>query len=330
MKITAKLFDTSNIGDVKQMIQLTKTDLKKRLLDLHIVCDVEFLDKYCELILTNISSTNVDKKTTSHHFIPVAYYGKIYNEKKKTKQISLADNDVLNFRVNLTYCDHVLAHWYLFKCSSDSFFSYINSYAVMFMLKVNALPESESEILQNIINIGEIYSNFCTYQSENHKGGPKFGHSVSEETRLKISTTLKAKNKSAWNKGLTKETDERVLKNANAQRGKLVSQETRDRISLKLKGKSKILSEEQRAAMSCRMLGNTYGFTQGQNPWNKGIKYTAEQKKNLVKTRVLCVETGEIFESITDAKIKYRGDIHAACAGRQKTAAGYHWKILKD
>ena len=225
---------------------------------------------------------------------------------------------------------HELAHWYLFKCSSDSFFSYINSYAVMFMLKVNALPESESEILQNIINIGEIYSNFCTYQSENHKGGPKFGHSVSEETRLKISTTLKAKNKSAWNKGLTKETDERVLKNANAQRGKLVSQETRDRISLKLKGKSKILSEEQRAAMSCRMLGNTYGFTQGQNPWNKGIKYTAEQKKNLVKTRVLCVETDEIFESITDAKIKYRGDIHAACAGRQKTAAGYHWKILKD
>lgn len=43
---------------------------------------------------------------------------------------------------------------------------------------------------------------------------------------------------------------------------------------------------------------------------------------------VLCVETGEIFESIREAQRKTginHGNISAVCIGHRKTAGGYHW-----
>lgn len=44
--------------------------------------------------------------------------------------------------------------------------------------------------------------------------------------------------------------------------------------------------------------------------------------------KVKCIETGKIYDSITDAAracyITYTA-ITAACRGRRKTAAGFHW-----
>lgn len=44
---------------------------------------------------------------------------------------------------------------------------------------------------------------------------------------------------------------------------------------------------------------------------------------------VVCVETGEVFESMTEAAKRYNtypNSISACCAGRLKTTGGYHWK----
>lgn len=44
--------------------------------------------------------------------------------------------------------------------------------------------------------------------------------------------------------------------------------------------------------------------------------------------KVLCVETGEVFESARDAERKtgtYNYNISMACNGKRKTAGGYHW-----
>ena len=67
---------------------------------------------------------------------------------------------------------------------------------------------------------------------------------------------------------------------------------------------------------------------------NKGHKVSAETREVLRKTfsqPVLCVELNKIFDSMTSAA-EYFGlkkcTISAVIKGRNKTAAGYHWKLL--
>ena len=52
--------------------------------------------------------------------------------------------------------------------------------------------------------------------------------------------------------------------------------------------------------------------------------------KSLSK-KVLCVETGEVFESTHDAYRKtgiHPSHISRVCNGKRKTASGYHWKFV--
>jgi hypothetical protein len=89
------------------------------------------------------------------------------------------------------------------------------------------------------------------------------------------------------------------------------------------------------------------GFQKGSIPWNKGKKglqiHTEEwkqqaslrmKKTNKIKqTPVICVETGEIFESQTTAsKIKKisQGNIGSCLKGKRNVAGGYHWKYYKE
>ena len=49
------------------------------------------------------------------------------------------------------------------------------------------------------------------------------------------------------------------------------------------------------------------------------------------RKKVLCVETGEIFESMMDASRKTGicgGNISAVCLRGRKTAGGYHWRYV--
>lgn len=64
---------------------------------------------------------------------------------------------------------------------------------------------------------------------------------------------------------------------------------------------------------------------------HKGMKFSKEHKRNISKAnskKVLCIETGEIFESINDIQRKTgidQGSISKACNGIRKTAGGFHW-----
>ena len=73
--------------------------------------DNEYLDMYVELINSNLCTKKEPYKTQVHHIIP-KYYFKYFN-----KDI---DNTAAN-KVNLLYKDHLLAHYYLYKCSSGQF-----------------------------------------------------------------------------------------------------------------------------------------------------------------------------------------------------------------
>ena len=61
--------------------------------------------------------------------------------------------------------------------------------------------------------------------------------------------------------------------------------------------------------------------------WEKGSFDEVHCKK------VICLETGKIYKSITDAsKLTNicRGDIGRCCLNQIKTANGYHWQYYKD
>ena len=68
-----------------------------------------------------------------------------------------------------------------------------------------------------------------------------------------------------------------------------------------------------------------------------GIKYSKETRESIKKYRrqrlgkaVICIETQEIFSSISEASETYKGDIESCCNKRQKTSCGYHWSFIDD
>ena len=77
--------------------------LKKVLLNLGLVVDNEYLDKYCELIRKNKRTKPKKYKTQRHHIIP--------------KYSKSGINDL----VVLKHKDHALAHYYLYKCSAKEY-----------------------------------------------------------------------------------------------------------------------------------------------------------------------------------------------------------------
>lgn len=81
----------------------------------------------------------------------------------------------------------------------------------------------------------------------------------------------------------------------------------------------------------------------GRTPWNKGKKASEESKKKnsiaaiklgkippyIHPRKVMCIETGEVFQQIKEAGEKYGicpANITAVCSHRREKAGGYHWK----
>ena len=65
--------------------------------------------------------------------------------------------------------------------------------------------------------------------------------------------------------------------------------------------------------------------------WIKAIPYTPiKRENNYLKRQVRCIETQEIFESITEAQKKYKNKhISECCSGKRKTCCGYHWEYVE-
>jgi group I intron endonuclease len=74
---------------------------------------------------------------------------------------------------------------------------------------------------------------------------------------------------------------------------------------------------------------------------NLGKKHSDETKKKLSEShkglgskKVICIETGVVYDSIKEASeknnIKGRGHISACCKGGRMTAGGYHWEYYKE
>lgn len=89
---------------------------KEYLLKLGVCKDNEYLDKYIDLVNKYKDSPYVKGVSSSHHIVPVHYFK--YNKLE-------IDNSSFN-RVNLSYSNHLLAHYYLYKCASNTYYEISN------------------------------------------------------------------------------------------------------------------------------------------------------------------------------------------------------------
>lgn len=122
-------------------------NLKQYLLNLELVIDNEYLDKYCKLIEDNKSTIYVKGKSQKHHIVPGYYY------KNNNLEIDNSKNNL----VNLLIQDHVYAHYYLCKCSKNKDFKYANYCALKYILKNKEVNEDNiksliEKLLDNISN----------------------------------------------------------------------------------------------------------------------------------------------------------------------------------
>lgn len=129
----------------------------------------------------------------------------------------------------------------------------------------------------------------CRKCGKDHGLHPRLGKPRSEESKKKMSESMKGI--PTWNKGLTKETDERVMNYSQHRLGHTTSEETKKKISssrtgqrhkestkekisksllgnTRTKGK-RIHKREWLLELSERMKGNT--FAKGNVAWNKGL-----------------------------------------------------------
>lgn len=93
--------------------------------------------------------------------------------------------------------------------------------------------------------------------------------------------------------------------------GTTLSESTRQKMSIARKGKKQHLTEKKLAALH-----------------NAAQAMATKNRK-----KVYCTETNTIYISITEASNKTgipKETISACCHGRQKTAWGMHWKIIKE
>lgn len=194
---------------------------------------------------------------------------------------------------------------------------------------------SKEEAEQKEIELIEKYkSNQPKYGYNIANGGNTTG-TVSEATKEKISKTLKGYEFS----------DERRKNISINTRKAMANPEIRKKISEANKGRTNWrkglkLTEEEREKL------REHGFKKGNIPWNKGKKglqkHSEEWKKQArirlkeanksKQTPIICVETGEIFESQSEAgrqKNISQGNIGACLTGKRNIAGGYHWQYYK-
>lgn len=222
---------------------------KNTLLDLNLVKDNIYLDLYVNLINDNLQNKRVRYETQKHHIIPRYYY----------RKNNLKINDTKNNIVYLSHYNHLLAHYYLELCSHNNY-KYLNGYALSRLIHpgnkefektidIKDIPNIDTDLFNKII----IETNIK--RSENTKEQHKEGlHMITETQKQKISAHTKGK---IW---VVNCKEEKHLiypeewtsyeaegfikgkyfdKKLNPHNGMKRTQETKDKISKKCKGKKR-------------------------------------------------------------------------------------------
>jgi len=253
---------------------------------------------YINNILSTRGRFNVDGYKERHHIIPRCIGG---------------TNDETNL-VDLTASEHFIAHKLLCE-DNPSHRGLAKAWLMMCTM------QSDN---QERINISaEEYANI-----KEHLAKTK----VTDITKQKISEANKGN--IAWNKGLSKETDERVMKGAQNLSRSLTENGTRRGENNSQYGntgritgdKNPMCKQEARNKISLHMKTN--------NPMKdlevaKRAHSKLKGRSTYNSKKVMCVETGIIYDSISKAMTDMGvGTALYSAVKTGKLAYGYHWKVV--
>ena len=236
-------------------------------------------------IIEKAKSEKRSKKTAyyeSHHIVPASFGG---------------SNRVEN-KVLLTPREHFICHYLLMKIPRNEHWKYVKMCRAFAMMSTVKNDGQEARYayarLYEVVKL-RLYGDNGILRGEN---ATFYGKTLSPEARAKVSKSQRENNsmtgKDVWNKGLTKDTDERVKKYGEASQGKIVviSEETKMTISQALKGKRKPPRTEEHKKNI--IAGTKAGMAKLSPEWwayNKAC--TSKACKGVPKKRVICPHCGK-------------------------------------
>lgn len=282
--------------------------LKEKLLNTKVFIDNAQLDSYISIITKQTTSS---KYTEKHHIIPRVYF-KINKQK--------IDNSSDNI-VRLSYLDHILAHYYLSFCTIGKLKqANISAFIMLVETGLSILTENEIQAIEHIKEYAAIKEQVKLIRQQQCSKIGKLAKTKAHRQALSKARDLHsttAGKKSIYNKELNKvkfvaeEDIQSYINNGWVIGGKPLSKEAKEKI-----GRSN----------SIALKGKTHQPKQP-NKLNSGLTFN----------KVMCIETGQIFENIELAKQWLKqtvgidgGQIKNCCAGQRETTGGYHWKYIKE
>jgi hypothetical protein len=139
-------------------------NIQTRLLELGLAKNNEALRHYSCIVESEFNKQQkfIGGLTQKHHKIPKCYY-----RKNKLN----VDNSEENI-VNLSYKDHILAHYYLALCAKGGWFKYKCEHAFLQMTGEYDIPETERALFKKLPFYEKIYADFVKRQSERRRGVP--------------------------------------------------------------------------------------------------------------------------------------------------------------
>ena len=213
-------------------------ELRNVLLSFNVFIENDFFEKYINLIIDNQNTKPEKFKTQNHHIVPLHVY----------KYLNLKEDNSKSNIVVLHYKDHVLAHFYLFNCTTDKQIKRANYTALQYIVHNQQVPKSESDLLVRLPEYQKMYDEYCILNSELQKGvqaGEKnhfYGKHHTEETRRKM-----------------KEHHKDFSGKNHPNYGNRMSDEAKQRISEANRGRVKTEAEKQKRLDTMEQHGG-YGF----------------------------------------------------------------------
>lgn len=172
-----------------------------------------YFSSYVELMEKNSNTKPTKGKTQKHHMIPLSYF-KISQRLKNRKESEIYYNKFYKKEgiINLTYSDHILAHYYLCLFTNGELQKEL--IIAFYLLAKKDLKSFVPEL--DLDNITHIYEKYYKWLCNLHKGKPKsreavekmkltklqnkdkyihpmLGKHLSDETKMKISKANKGK-----------------------------------------------------------------------------------------------------------------------------------------
>lgn len=264
-------------------------DVENLLLQTSCFIKNEYFIKYCHLL--NTSKCFETDFINKHHVFPVCYYNFIYNLNNLKLAKKYADNDINNFLIKFSYKDHILAHYYLCLCCSNSKLKQklVNAFYTLINRRWK-LNDFNPKLLEKYPELHQI-------QKNNWQSIEKPVVCVELNKIFKSSAdAIKFLKNNNLDSGICSCLKSNYYSTAGGYHWYYLGDEDRKNLLKEFENKSQQIIQDRR-----------------------------KQNK-----QVICIETQEIFKSLKEAKLKYGQNVGKAVKSDDSWAYGYHWSFLKD